>query len=144
MVMLPTPRLRLHPARARPFASALYAVQWVVIFLTRILGPAGYDTAASRLLATNQGLCDVVGLELEDIAPAASKLPDVWEKFGQEAGEPNETAFSIYNATSKPLFSVFEDCPERRRRFGSAMQFFTIGDSWELRHMLAAFDRALS
>jgi hypothetical protein len=99
-------------------------------------------TAASRLLATNQGLCDVVGLELEDIAPAAFKLPDVWEKYGQDAGEPNETAFSIYNDTNKALFGIFGDYPERGRRFGSAMHFFTVGDSWELRHMLAAFDWA--
>ena len=97
-------------------------------------------TAASRLLATNQGLCDAVGLELEDIAPAASKLPDVWERYGQDAGEPNETAFNIYNETSKPLFGVMGDDPERGRRFGGAIQFFTIGDSREPRHMLAAFD----
>ena len=81
-----------------------------------------------------------MGLELEDIAPAASKLPYVWEKYGQDAGVPNETAFNIYNETSKPVFGVFGDYPERGRRFGGAMQFFTIGDSWELRHMLAAFD----
>jgi hypothetical protein len=99
-------------------------------------------TAVSRLLATNQGLCDAVGLELEDIAPATSKLPDAWEKYGQDASEPNETAFNIYNDTSKPLFGVFGDYPKRGRRFGSAMQLFTLGDGWGLQHVLTAFDWA--
>jgi hypothetical protein len=97
-------------------------------------------TAASRRLATDAGLADAVGLELEDIAPASTKLTDVWEKYGQDTGEPNETAFCMYNQTEKPIFAVLASQPERARRFGGAMQFFTKGDSWDLRHMLASFD----
>ena len=97
-------------------------------------------TAASRLLATDQGLGDAVGLELEDIAPAASKIIEVWDKYGQNTGEQTESAFSLYNETEKSVFAVLASQPERGRRFGSAMHFFTKGDTWDLRHMLAAFD----
>ncbi|KAL8831167.1 MAG: hypothetical protein Q9191_001009 [Dirinaria sp. TL-2023a] len=97
-------------------------------------------TAASRQLATDLGLCDAVGLELEDIAPASAKLIDVWNKYGQDSSEPTEAAFSLYNETDKTVFAVLASQPERGRRFGGAMRFFTKGDSWNLRHMLASFD----
>ena len=97
-------------------------------------------TAASRRLATDQGLCDAVGLELEEMAPASSKLIDVWEKYGQDSSEPTESAFCLYNNTNQPGYAVMAAQPDRARRFGSAMQFFTKGDSWDLRHMLNSFD----
>ena len=97
-------------------------------------------TAASRRLATDQGLCDGVGLELEDIAPASSRLIDVWEKYGQDTGEPTESAFCLYNNTDQPVFAVMASEPERGRRLGGAMHFFTKDVSWDLRHMLTSFD----
>lgn len=97
-------------------------------------------TAASRLLATDQGFCDAVGLELEDIAPASSKIIDVWDKYGQDSSEQAESAFSLYNETDKTVYAVLASQPQRGRRFGGAMRFFTKGDSWDLRHMLASFD----
>ena len=97
-------------------------------------------TAISRRLATDHSLCDAVGLELEDIGPSSSKLIDVWDKYGQDSSEPAESAFCLYNETDKPIFEVLASQPERGRRFGSAMGFFTKGDSWDLRHMLASFD----
>lgn len=86
-------------------------------------------TAASRRLATDQGLCDAVGLELEDIGPASSKLIEVWKKYGQESSEPTESAFCMYNETDKSIFAVLAGQSERARRFGSAMHFSTKGDS---------------
>lgn len=97
-------------------------------------------TASSRLLATDQGLCDAVGLELEDIGPASSKIIDAWDKYGQNSNEPNQSAFSLYNETDKTVFGVLADQPQRGRRFGNAMRFFTKDDSWDLRHMLSSFD----
>ena len=99
-------------------------------------------TAASRRLATNSGLRDVVGLELEDLAPASSKLIDVWAKHGQDSGEPSESAFSLYNETNQPFFAVLASQPERARRFGCALQFFVKGESWDLKHLLRGFDWA--
>lgn len=97
-------------------------------------------TAASRRLATDQGLGDAVGLELEDIAPASSKVIDAWDKYGQDSSEQTESAFCLYNETDKSVYAVLASQPERGRRFGGAMRFFTKGDSWDLRHMLASFD----
>ena len=110
------------------------------IFNEDLLTKRVRHTAASRRLATDQGLCDAVGLQLEDIVPASSKLIDVWKKYGQESSEPVESAFCMYNETHKPIYAVLASQPEMARRFGSAMHFFTKGDSWDLRHMLTSFD----
>lgn len=97
-------------------------------------------TAASRRLVNDQAFCDAVGLETEDIGPASSRLIDVWEKHGQDSSEQTESAFNLYNATKQPIFAVLAGQPERGRRFGSAMGFFTKDDSWDLRHLVASFD----
>lgn len=99
-------------------------------------------TAASRGLANDQSLGDAVGMELEDIAPASSKVIEVWDRYGQDSSEQTESAFCLYNETDKSVFAVLATQPERGRRFGGAMRFFTKGDSWDLRHMLASFDWA--
>ena len=99
-------------------------------------------TASSRLLATDQGLCDAVGLMLEDIAPTSSKIIESWDKYGQDSGEPAESAFCLYNETKEPVYAVLASQPERGRRFGGAMGFFTKGDSWDLRHIMTSFDWA--
>ncbi|KAI1130877.1 O-methyltransferase-domain-containing protein [Nemania abortiva] len=97
-------------------------------------------TAASRRLATDQSFIDAVGLEIDDLGPASSKMIDVWEKHGQDAAEPHQSAFTMFNETNKPIFAFFAGQPERARRFGSAMGYFVKEDSWDLRHLLAAFD----
>ncbi|KAI0538357.1 O-methyltransferase-domain-containing protein [Xylaria digitata] len=97
-------------------------------------------TASSRRLVTDQGFSDAVGLEIDNLGPASSKLIDVWEKHGQAASEPNQSAFSMFNETDKPIFDLLASQPERGRRFGGAMRYFTKGDFWDLRHMLTLFD----
>ncbi|KAI2462841.1 O-methyltransferase-domain-containing protein [Annulohypoxylon bovei var. microspora] len=97
-------------------------------------------TASSRRLVTDQGFSDAVGLEVDDLGPASSKLIDVWEKHEQDATEPDQSAFSMFNETDKHIFDFLASQPERARRFGGAMRHFTKGDSWDLRHMLASFD----
>ncbi|KAK2593655.1 hypothetical protein QQS21_008659 [Conoideocrella luteorostrata] len=99
-------------------------------------------TASSRRLVTETGLRDLLGLELEDIAPASSKLIEVWEKYGQDAAEPSRSAFSLHNESDKPAYAILASQPERARRFGGAMGFLTKGESWNLSHLLAAFDWA--
>ncbi|KAI1275183.1 O-methyltransferase-domain-containing protein [Xylaria sp. FL0933] len=97
-------------------------------------------TASSRLLATDQGFSDAVGLEIDDFGPASSKLIDVWERHEQDADEPNQSAFCMFNETDKSFFAFLASQPERARRFGGAMGYFTKGETWDLRHMLTAFD----
>ncbi|KAI2615513.1 O-methyltransferase-domain-containing protein [Hypoxylon sp. NC1633] len=97
-------------------------------------------TASSRRLATDQSFYDAVGLEIDEMGPASAKQIDVWEKYGQDADESNQSAFSMFNETDKSFFAFLAGHPERVRRFGAAMGYFTKGDTWELRHMLASFD----
>lgn len=99
-------------------------------------------TAVSRLLATSPGFADIVGLELEELAPASSSYIAALEKWGPEAlvKEPSKTAFALSNGVEMPLFAYLAQKPERARRFGGAMQFWTKDESWDLRHIAAAFD----
>ncbi|KAI1773274.1 O-methyltransferase-domain-containing protein [Hypoxylon cercidicola] len=97
-------------------------------------------TASSRLLATDQGFSDAVGLEIDDLGPASSRLIDVWKKYEQDTAELNQSAFCMFNETDKPIFDFLASQPERARRFGGAMRYFTKADSLDLRHILAAFD----
>ncbi|KAI0171950.1 O-methyltransferase-domain-containing protein [Hypoxylon sp. FL1284] len=99
-------------------------------------------TASSRLLATDAGFADAVGLEIDDLGPASSKVVDVWEKHQQDMAEPSQSAFSMYNETNKTFFAFAATQPERVRRFGAAMHYFTSSGTWDLRHMLSAFDWA--
>jgi hypothetical protein len=97
-------------------------------------------TACSRQLVTYPELFDAVGFQLEDVAPAALKLPKVWDQHGQDVQEQAKSAFSFENRSDLPIFGIYAAEPERGRRFGTAMSFYAKGDSWDLRHMLTAFD----
>ncbi|KAL9576162.1 MAG: hypothetical protein Q9212_007331, partial [Teloschistes hypoglaucus] len=99
-------------------------------------------TAISRLLATSPGFADIVGLELEELAPAGSSYIAALEKWGPETlvKEPSKTAFALSNGVEMPVFAYLAQRPERARRFGGAMQFWTKDESWDLRHIAAAFD----
>lgn len=97
-------------------------------------------TASSRKLVTDKHLFDAVGFQLEDVAPSAMKLPALWNKFGQDVDDQEPTAFTLENNTDLSIYNFYATQPERGRRFGSAMEFFTYNDNWDLRHMLGAFD----
>lgn len=99
-------------------------------------------TATSRLMATNPGFCDALGLQLEELGPAGGRVMAAWEKWGQSASEPNEVAFSLANETELSTFQVLGKNPARAKRFGGAMHFYTDDDAWNLRHLVAAFDWA--
>lgn len=99
-------------------------------------------TAASRAIATNEGFRALLGLELVELGPASTKQIQTWEKYGQDVGEPTQSAFSMYNETDQSLYGVLAADPERAKRFDAAMRFSTKDESWDLRHMLRAFDWA--
>ena len=97
-------------------------------------------TAVSRLLATNSGFADGIGVQIEEHAPASTRVIDAWNKWGQDANEPYQTAFALLNQMEAPTFEILAKYPERARRFDGAMQFWTADDSWDLRHMLNTYD----
>ena len=96
-------------------------------------------TASSRLLATDPGFGDAVGMLVEDMAPAGPRVIDAMEKFGQEAQEPNQTAFALHNS-DMGFYRFLSQHPERARRFGGGMKFYTKHVSFDLRHLLNAYD----
>lgn len=98
-------------------------------------------TAISRLLATNPGFGDALGLQMEELGPAGAKVPQAFDKWGYDAKEPHDTAFSIYNGDKGlSTYQVLGANPARAKRFGSAMHFYTQDDTWHLRHLVSALD----
>ena len=98
-------------------------------------------TAFSRRMAEDSDFRDAIGLETAEIAPASTRIIDALETFG-ESGEQHETAFSLHNSTSLPIYKFLPQHPERARQFGGGMRFFTKDDRWDLKHLLSAFDWA--
>jgi hypothetical protein len=64
-------------------------------------------TACSRQLVTYPELFDAVGFQLEDVAPAALKLPKVWDLHGQDVYEQAKSAFSFENRSDLPIFGIY-------------------------------------
>jgi ubiquinone/menaquinone biosynthesis C-methylase UbiE len=96
-------------------------------------------TAISRLLAANEGYYSTVGLQVEDLGPASLKLIESWEKFGDDAGEPDKSAFSLYNG-GRSLFTVLAEEPERAHRFDSAMKYCVEDKDFNFFDIVEAFD----
>lgn len=98
-------------------------------------------TAASRLMVTDPDFFDAVGLQTAELGPASARIFDAISKYG-DSGEPNETAFSLANNTDLDFYRFLGQNPERARRFGAGMRFFTKDEGWNLKHLVAGFDWA--
>lgn len=98
-------------------------------------------TAASRLMVTDPDFLDAIGLQTAELAPTSGRIFDALSKYG-ESGKPNETAFSLANSTNLGTYEYLGQTPERARRFGAAMRFFTKGEGWSVKHLVAGFDWA--
>ncbi len=98
-------------------------------------------TATSRMLVKDSDFFDAVGLETAELAPAAGKFIEALTKYG-DSGEQTETAFSLENDTTLSIFQYLSQRPERARRFGAGMQFFTKSEGWDLKHLASGFDWA--
>ncbi|KAL8671047.1 MAG: hypothetical protein Q9168_004440 [Polycauliona sp. 1 TL-2023] len=96
-------------------------------------------TATSRLFITLPDFNEGVGLQIHDLRPVASRTIDAINKFG-DSGEPHETAFALENGMS--IFEMLGKDPDRGRRFGAAMRFYTQDLTWDLRHLVKGYDWA--
>ena len=100
-------------------------------------------TAASRLMVTDADFFDAVGLQTSDLGPTSASIFDALAKYG-DSGEPKETAFSLANGTGTgtdlSIFEILGQSPERARRFGAGMRFFTKDEGWNVKHLVAGFD----
>ena len=110
------------------------------IFMETSLGQVSH-TAASRLMVTDPDFFDAVGLETAELAPTSGSYIDALSRF-KESGEPNETAFALANKSDVGIYQILAKEPERARRFGAGMRFFTKDEGWDLKHLIAGFDWA--
>ena len=98
-------------------------------------------TAASRLMVTDPDFFDAIGLETAELGPTSASMFDAFSKYG-DSGEPHETAFSLANGTDLGIYRFLGQNPERARRFGAGMRFFTKDEGWNLKHLVTGFDWA--
>ncbi|KAK0705474.1 putative O-methyltransferase [Lasiosphaeris hirsuta] len=81
-------------------------------------------SAASRLLAEDDAVHSWVEYATHELWDAAFHAPDAMRRF-PGSGEPNETGFSVANATDKSFFAFMSDHPDRLRRFAAVMRYIT-------------------
>ena len=96
-------------------------------------------TAISGLLATDEGYYNAIGLQVEDLGPASSNLIEAWQTYGDDAGEPDQSAFSMYNG-GRSLFTVLAEEPERAHRFDAAMKYCVEDRNFKFFDVVNAFD----
>ncbi|EUC41662.1 hypothetical protein COCMIDRAFT_8664 [Bipolaris oryzae ATCC 44560] len=91
-------------------------------------------SAASRQISDDTRAAGWVAANVDEMWPAAKKLVDALEKW-PEAAEPNHTGFSLGHGTDLSFYQALASDPERARRFGEGMSFFTTGEGFSLRHL---------
>ncbi|KAL8749667.1 MAG: hypothetical protein Q9184_006719 [Pyrenodesmia sp. 2 TL-2023] len=96
-------------------------------------------TAASRLFLTDPNFPDATGLQTAELGPASARMVDAITKYGAD-GEPGHTAYALQHGA--PIFDVLGKDPERARRFGAAMKYYTKGSGYDLKHLVEGFDWA--
>lgn len=95
-------------------------------------------TPISRLLCINSLAFDSLGMTLGELVPASQEVLVALERHPQ-ATEPTETGFQIANQTDLSAYEFLAQHPERARRFGAGMRFFTQGSHLDLNYLLEAF-----
>ena len=98
-------------------------------------------TATSRMLVTDPDFFDALGMMTAELAPMAGKFIEAMSKYG-DSGEQDQTAFCLENDTTLPMYQYLSQHPDRERRFGAGMRFFTKGEGWHLKHLVSGFDWA--
>ena len=108
-------------------------------------------TAFTRQLVTDPGFVDGSGLQLSEMGPSSIFALEALDRFG-ESGEQRETGWALLNQALNQkdgafgplqcIFSVLGQNPERARRYGAAMQYYSKGSSQDLRQLLDGFDWA--
>ncbi|KAG9235754.1 O-methyltransferase-domain-containing protein [Amylocarpus encephaloides] len=80
-------------------------------------------TAASKLLVSNPAINGLVGIQVEEYFPSATKTVEAMMKY-DGVHSPGQSGFSLANNTTKGLYEEFNESPVRSRRFAAAMGGF--------------------
>lgn len=108
------------------------------VFMEPVPGRVSH-TAISRALVLDQELFDAVGLLSDEFAPASNALVAAIDTY-LDSPEPTHTGYNLANNTPLPIYGFLSQHPERMRRFGGGMQYFTRGEGWHLKHLRAGYD----
>lgn len=92
----------------------------------------------SRLLVVNLDGFDAMGMILNELGPTTHAFPEALTRFAASE-EPNETAYNIANDTNLGIYDFLAQNPERARRFGAAMRFFSGDGGTYIQALLHAF-----
>lgn len=76
-----------------------------------------------------------------ELGPAFNEYIEAQSKWPNSA-EPHETGWGVENTTSLPLFSFLAENPDRARRFGAGMRWYTKAEVWDLKHLQSSYDWA--
>ncbi|KAL4936915.1 hypothetical protein BDV06DRAFT_216292 [Aspergillus oleicola] len=95
-------------------------------------------TAASRLLATDEGLCDWILIGMEEMLPGTFKTADALLRYpGSE--EPADCGWGVANNIKKPMFQALGKMPLRGERFARAMKWRVQAPGFAIRYLVDAF-----
>lgn len=96
-------------------------------------------TAISRALVVDEEFFEAVGLLTDEFAPASNALIAALDRY-PISQEPTHSGFSLANDTPLPIYQFLQNHPERTRRLGMGMRYFTRGEGWHLKHLRAGID----
>ncbi|OAP61994.1 hypothetical protein AYL99_04197 [Fonsecaea erecta] len=82
---------------------------------------------------------DIAGYVTEESFLAAPRLVEAAEKY-PGSQEKNTTAWNLGHNTDLPMFEFFEKHPARLQRFMGCMRSLASGESYNLKHLVGAFD----
>lgn len=95
-------------------------------------------SALSRMLVLDRESLAAAGFISSDLAPSSLRVVDAIRRY-PGSGEPNETGFNIENNTNLPYYTFLAQNPERMKRFGTGMQFFSRGGALDLQHLVNGY-----
>ncbi|MCJ1294174.1 hypothetical protein MMC34_005731 [Xylographa carneopallida] len=98
-------------------------------------------TAFSRQYVADAAFRDTMGMLTCEVDPSYGKVVDALALY-PGSGVAHETAYNLAHGTTLPVYAFLAQHPERARRFGSAMRWFTKGEVWDLKHLVASYDWA--
>ena len=96
-------------------------------------------TAISRALLTDPEFFEAVGLVTDEFAPGSNALIAAIDTY-PDSQEPTHTGYNLANNTPLPIYQFLLQHPERMRRFGMGMRYFTRGEGWDLKYLRAGYN----
>ncbi|KAL8730473.1 MAG: hypothetical protein Q9166_004037 [cf. Caloplaca sp. 2 TL-2023] len=96
-------------------------------------------TVATKALAVVPLLAPWSLMGMSEVGPAKMHMVDAVAKW-PESEEPEHSGFNLANNTSKLMFDLFEEDPERMKRFKDAMSFLQTFPGLQNSYVLKGFD----